>query len=226
MDRDVVNGLHFLYQKGETELTKLLEKLWCGPDSEPDLLAMVRFRNGKVRLSKQLIRFIKAVEVQMANLPKPDFVFGFPLSQAPRREGEPRPAFVAMPYGPHWFKPVSEVIVKSASSANFQAEISKDLSTPGAITDQIWQGIRRAEVIVADISGHNPNVLYELGMAHALGKEVVLIEQGAEQTPFDIYTSRRILYDLSDLPALESSLMAAFQAVSARYLFEGSQPYF
>jgi hypothetical protein len=37
MDRDFVNALHALYQYGETEATRLLRQLWCGPDSEPDL---------------------------------------------------------------------------------------------------------------------------------------------------------------------------------------------
>jgi hypothetical protein len=204
----------------------LLTRLWCGPDSEPDIEALVENTGDGARLCQHLIRFIKAVEGQMANLPRPDFVFGFPLSQLPRRQGEPRPAFVAMPYGPTWFQLVRDVIVNAASAANFKVEVSLDLATPGPVTDQIWQGIRRSDVVAADISGHNPNVFYELGLAHALGKEVILISQATEKLPFDISTSRLLTYDLSDLPALEISLGEAFNAVSARYEYEGPQPYF
>jgi hypothetical protein len=59
-----------------------------------------------------------------------------------------------------------------------------------------------------------------------LGKEVILITQIGERSPFDIATARLITYDLSDLSALEISLGNAFNAVSARYKYEGPQPYF
>ena len=79
---------------------------------------------------------------------------------------------------------------------------------------------------MADISEHNPNVFYELGLAHALGKETILITHGAGSSPFDISTARLITYEISDLSALDSSLVDAFNAVSARYSYEGAQPYF
>lgn len=226
MDRDVVNALHFLYQQGETSSRDLLSRLWCGPDSEPDLDDMTERRGDTLRLSPYLIKFIKATEEQMANMPRPDFVFGFPLSQPPRAQGKPRPAFVAMPYGPEWFQSIRDVIVASASATGFDAEVSRDLATPGLITDQIWQGIRRSEVVVADISGQNPNVFYELGLAHALGKEVILITQDSRRPPFDVSTARMLRYNLHDLPPLGVALEKALGSVSARYSYEGDQPYF
>ena len=226
MDRDVVNALHALYQYGETDAAALLSRLWCGADSGPDLDDMAEKQGSKLRLNPYLIKFIKATESQMANLPRPDFVFGYSLSQPPRREGEMRPAFVAMPYGPDWFQTVCEVIVSAASACGFTAEVSKELGTPGLITDQIWQGIRRADVVVADISGNNPNVFYELGLAHALGKEVVIAAQGVECPPFDVSTSRLLRYDLGALAKFQDGLRGALTSVSARYAYEGAQPYF
>jgi hypothetical protein len=67
------------------------------------------------------------------------------------------------------------------------------------------------------------NVFYELGLAHALGKEVILISQ-QEHLPFDIRPSRRITYDLKDLERLKTDLISAFRAVSARYPHEGQEP--
>jgi hypothetical protein len=226
MDRDVVNALHFLYQYGDTKAYDLLSKLWCGPDSEPDLDDLAERVGDMLRLSPHLVKFIKATERQLANMPRPDFVFGFPLSQPPRGQGEPRPAFVAMPYGPPWFQSVRDAIVSSAAATGFVAEVSKDLGTPGLIPDQIWHGIRRAEVVVADISGDNPNVFYELGLAHALGKEVILTAQGTERPPFDVSTARLLRYEAHAIPSLEFELRKAFTAVSARYSYEGPQPYF
>jgi len=226
MDRDVVNALHFLYQYGKTAASDLLSRLWCGHDSEPDLDDLTERAEDTLRLNPYLVKFIKATEGQLANMPRPDFVFGFPLSHPPRKQGEPRSAFVAMPYGHLWFQSVRDVIVTSASDNGFIAEVSKDLATPGLITDQIWQGIRRAEVVVVDISGNNPNVFYELGLAHALGKEVILIAQGSETPPFDISIARLLHYDLQALPALQTALGKAFASVSARYAYEGPQPDF
>jgi hypothetical protein len=225
MDRDVVNALHALYQYGEADANALLGSLWCGPDSQPDLCDIAEIFGNKLRLSPNLIKFIKAVEDQMANLPRPDFVFGYPLSQPPRKRGERRPAFVAMPYGPTWFDSVRDVIVSVASNCGFAAEVSMDMQTPGAITDQIWHGIRCADVVVADISGNNPNVFYELGLAHALGKEVLITAQDVGRPPFDVSTSRLLQYELSALPKFAMELRGAFASVSARYAYEGRQPY-
>ena len=226
MDRDVVNALHALYQFGEIPARKLFDSLWCGPDSEPDLEDLAERLGDKVRLGRHLIKFIKAAESQMAGMPRPDYIFGFPLSQRPRRKGERRPAFLAMPYGPPWFQTVRDTVVGIGTIAGFDVEVSLDLDAPGSIPNQIWSGIRRAEVVVADVTGNNPNVFYELGLAHALGKEVIVIAQGSEHTPFDVSTARILHYDVSAIPAFEAKLQNAFASVSARYAYEGPQPRF
>jgi hypothetical protein len=226
MDRDIVNALHYLYQKGKVEWPILAEKLWCGPDSDPTVKMYVKADGKKIKLTDEMMRFFKAVEDQLANLPKPDFVFSFPFSQAIRKRGQPRPCFVAMPYGPAWFKPVKRSICTAAKAVGFQAEVSSDLATPGTITDQIWQGIRRADVVVADVTESNPNVFYELGLAHALGKEVIVITQVRSLVPFDIRASRVITYDPRKLSRFEADLKNAFRAVTARYKHEGPEPRF
>jgi hypothetical protein len=226
VDRDVVNAIHALYQCGQMDTRELLDSLWCGPDSEPDLDGIADREGSNFRLSKQLIRFIKATEEQLSALPRPDFVFGFPLSHPPRKNGETRRAFVAMPYRPSWFPAVRDAITGAAASTGFAAEVSLDLGAPGLIPNQIWTGIRFAEVVVADITGNNPNVFYELGLAHALGKEVILLAQGDEHAPFDVSTSRVLRYDINALAALAANLQSAFASVPARYAYEGPQPRF
>jgi hypothetical protein len=229
MDRDIVNALHYLYQHRQAGWGILIQRLWCKGDSPPDLEKYTIADGANVWLSDELIRFLNAVEDQLANLPKPDFVFSFPLKQPPREPGEPRPCFVAMPYGPAWFEPVKQVVISAAGRTNFKAEVSKDLAKPGTITDQIWSGIRRSDVVVADVTGNNPNVFYELGLAHALGKEVIVIKQPGGKKAFDIITSRFITYTFStpsDLARLEDNLVQAFQSVTARYPYEGPEPHF
>src|SRR5438094_3592198 len=64
--------------------------------------------------------------------------------------------------------------------------------------DQIWAGINAAKVLVAELSSRNPSVFYELGLAHALKKPVVLVSSNDEDVPFDLKHIRVIFYDTND----------------------------
>jgi hypothetical protein len=68
----------------------------------------------------------------------------------------------------------------------------------GKIMDQVWSGINAARVLVAELTSRNPNVFYELGLAHALRKPVVLVSSREEDVPFDLQHIRVIYYDMSD----------------------------
>jgi hypothetical protein len=103
-----------------------------------------------------------------------------------------------------------------------------DRSRPVAannIMDQVWRGIRGADVIVADVTGGNRNVMLEIGLAMALGKEVIVLGQ-KKTLPFDIQHCRKISYVPSNLEDLKKALVEAFRAVSARYPHEGGEPRF
>jgi hypothetical protein len=75
-----------------------------------------------------------------------------------------------------------------------------DIYGTGKIIDQIWKGITSARVLLAELTGRNANVLYELGLAHALHKPVVLIcaKANEEDVPFDLRHVRAIYYDKDD----------------------------
>jgi hypothetical protein len=64
--------------------------------------------------------------------------------------------------------------------------------------DQVWAGINSAKVLVAELSTRNPNVFYELGLAHALQKPVVLISSNEADVPSDLRHIRVIYYDVND----------------------------
>lgn len=68
----------------------------------------------------------------------------------------------------------------------------------GKIIDQIWSGINSARVLVAELTSRNPNVFYELGLAHALRKPVVLVSSNENDVPFDLHHIRVIYYDVND----------------------------
>ena len=73
-----------------------------------------------------------------------------------------------------------------------------DVFTPTDILVDIWQSINGADFVIADITGRNPNVLYELGVAHTLAKPVLIISRHAADIPIDLSTRRIILYGQSD----------------------------
>lgn len=73
-----------------------------------------------------------------------------------------------------------------------------DIFGTGKIMDQVWDGINAAKVLVAELTSRNPNVFYELGLAHASKKPVVLISAREDDVPFDLQHIRVIYYDVND----------------------------
>ena len=234
MDRDQVNCIHHLYQGdpapritravlyGQTGVPGLV---WCNSDKvEPLLGGILQEDSEGLGLLPGCFNFLDRVEDQLRQLPRPDYAFGYPFSTRIRKPGEARPAFLAIPYSPP-FDDVKPCVIEACRSKSFQCEVTGDLSLPGAIMDQVWQGIRSADVVIADITGDNPNVLFEVGLSAALGKEVIVISQ-KETLPFDIRGWRRIQYAADELRRLSGELAAALASVSPRYPFEGSEPQF
>lgn len=60
--------------------------------------------------------------------------------------------------------------------------------------DRIFNQISKAGIIVADMTGRNPNVFYEVGYAHALGKITLLLTQNADDIPFDLKHRQHTVY--------------------------------
>jgi len=89
-----------------------------------------------------------------------------------------------------------------------------ELPKPGSITKQVVQHLLSAELVVADLTDLNPNVMYELAVRHAKGRPVVLIADRDTSLPFDITTERAIFYEESfhGLKELKPKLRKATQA--------------
>lgn len=69
-----------------------------------------------------------------------------------------------------------------------------DIWEENAIIQDVVNLIARARIVICDCSGKNPNVFYEAGIAHAIGKEVILITQSHDDIPFDLRHLRYIYY--------------------------------
>jgi hypothetical protein len=70
------------------------------------------------------------------------------------------------------------------------------IQSVGRITTQVLQALNDADIVIADLTGENPNVMYELGIRHATQKPFIHIMESNNKPPFDIYDVRTIFYRL------------------------------
>ena len=82
------------------------------------------------------------------------------------------------------------------------------LNQPGLITSQIIKGINEAGFVIADLTGHNPNVYYELGFCHTINKPTILMQSDNTNLPFDVGGIRTIFYnfDVSKVNEVKENL--------------------
>jgi hypothetical protein len=107
--------------------------------------------------------------------------------------------FVMQPFGGplgSYYELIFKPAIEQAGMTAVRAD--DDIFATGKIMDQVWRGIRQAKVLVAELTSKNPNVFYELGLAHALEKPVVLVSSNQEDVPFDLRHIRAIFYDQGD----------------------------
>jgi hypothetical protein len=107
--------------------------------------------------------------------------------------------FVMMPFAAPlgaYYEKVYKPAIEKAGLKPVRADA--EIFGTGKIMDQVWSGINAAKVLVAEMTTRNPNVFYELGLAHALKKPVVLISSNEGDVPFDLKHIRVIYYDVTD----------------------------
>ena len=129
--------------------------------------------------------------------------------QIPEHENiEPTLASAMMPFDPA-FSAVYDSIRQAADSVGLRCRRADDIWENAAIIQDVVALIDKSRVVVCDCTGRNPNVFYEAGIAHTLGREVILITQIEHDIPFDLRHLRYIKF-LNNSEGL-SALMAALQ---------------
>jgi hypothetical protein len=113
-------------------------------------------------------------------------------TRAKRSKGD---CFVIIPFGGWLDDYYDEIYVPAIEASGLQAHRADDLFRPSTIVNDIWAYTKNAKLLIADLSGKNPNVFYELGLAHALAKPAVLVAESIEDIPFDLRALRVIIYD-------------------------------
>jgi hypothetical protein len=101
----------------------------------------------------------------------------------------------ASPLGEYFDKVFRPAVEKARLTA---VRADADIFGTGKIIDQVWRGINAAKVLIAELTARNPNVFYELGLAHALNKPVILISSKETDVPFDLQHIRVVYCDVND----------------------------
>jgi hypothetical protein len=103
--------------------------------------------------------------------------------------------FVIMPFGGWFDSYYLDIYCPAITKAGFNHRRADDLYRPSNIVQDIWELTKKAKIILADLTNKNPNVFYELGLAHALAKPVIIITETIDDIPFDLRSLRIIHYD-------------------------------
>jgi hypothetical protein len=106
--------------------------------------------------------------------------------------------FILMPFGSWFDRYFKEIYVPATKEAGFEPLRADGLFSAGAVMEQVWAQIRKAKVLLADLTGKNPNVFYELGLAHAARKPVVFVAGDIEDVPFDVRHLRVVVFDIRE----------------------------
>lgn len=104
---------------------------------------------------------------------------------------------------------------------DFEVEVAHKIAAPGDINEQVIERLVKSDLVVANLTNLNPNVMYELGIRHAASKPVVIVkERTGPDLPFDVVTKRTLFYTDDFLGADE--LRKAFQD-ACEQAFDGDE---
>jgi hypothetical protein len=109
-------------------------------------------------------------------------------------------------------------VCRSAAVAGFTIQRADAIYGTDPVIDDIWMAINSSAVVVADVTGRNPNVMYEIGMAHTVGRPVIIMTQSMEDVPFDLKHYRCITYEYTPhgCAMLEEKLSSTLQFLKSK----------
>lgn len=121
---------------------------------------------------------------------------------------EPTLVSAMMPFHPN-FDNVYAELQKTAESVGLHCRRADDIWENPAVIQDVVSLIDHSKIIICDCTGRNPNVFYEIGIAHTLGRETILITQSEADIPFDLRHLRFVTYlnNGEGLRALSSSIL-------------------
>lgn len=125
--------------------------------------------------------------------------------------------FVVMPFNALYQTEYENIIKPALTELNIICVRGDEIYARQRIMDDIWHSIRRCRFVIAELTGRNPNVLYEVGLAHAIGKPVIVLTRNGDDVPFDLKDLRYIFYDVND-PFWGENLKISIQSLVKKVL--------
>ncbi len=121
--------------------------------------------------------------------------------------------FIAMPYAKEFNNLYYFGIKQTVEKMGRKCErVDQEIFT-GDLVQRIKERISSSKLVIADLTGNNPNVFYEVGFADGCGKKIILLSQQQDNIPFDFKTQRQIIYDPQDLLSLSSKITEELEAI-------------
>lgn len=126
--------------------------------------------------------------------------------------------FVVMQFTEEFNALYADVIRPTCEEFGYKVVRADDFYASGLIIDDITRSIRESTIVIADVTPNNPNVFYEVGFAHGIGKPTILLsDRKREKLPFDISGFRTLFYDntIGGKSAVEERLRRHLEAIGA-----------
>jgi hypothetical protein len=166
------------------------------------------------RVSKQPVRRERASEHNLATVQGRNTALG-KIFGGGEFTSDPNLCFVLMPLAQHMSAIYHDHIRSVVMSEGLSPLRADEIHGPNAITWDVWEKINRARIIIADLTGRNPNVFYEVGLAHAISKDVILLTQSMDDVPFDLKALRCIVYSFTPrgMQDMEKKLRATIKTL-------------
>jgi tetratricopeptide (TPR) repeat protein len=145
-----------------------------------------------------------------------------------KNEPDPNRCFVMMPFAES-FNAIYRLIQRVCVEQGLACTRADEDVKPGKITGKIYEAVSDAGIIIADMTGKNPNVFYEMGLAHAISDNVILLTQTTDDVPFDLKDFLHIQYAntfdgaerlASDLSKVITTILRSADSQAARRRLE------
>lgn len=140
--------------------------------------------------------------------------------------------FVIMPFSEDYDEIYDTIKEAVEVDSGLICERADDLTGGGHILEDILEGLGSSEVIIADLTGRNPNVFYELGIAHMVKDvaKIIMLTQDPDSIPFDLRIYRSIVYEQSIAGGkkLKKEIIKALKDTTAgvfRFVLKPNTPY-